>query len=185
MTNTNRKLNKFLDERGLKKSYRKYQKIKYKRRQKLVIDGERLNVYIYKKKGKTHVVNAYDLKEIVTTKKYNTKQVGKQLEKNNLTPKFISQIRYKNFTLERSKSIRRTKVGQVLVNLTATKGKQKQTVEEMTGFTVPLVSKNERVRAEQKAVERCMAQLNFYDPSDIQINFIHYIYSVKDDTLRR
>lgn len=179
---SSRNLNRFLKERGLLKAYRREQSIKRRIRGKIKLGGESVPIVTYKKGNKTIVAHAFDYRTIATSTKFNTKELPEQLSQGNVKAKFLGLRRFKNYDVERSQFIRNKTVGRVYLKIRfkkEVKGKRTliETRESDNGFTVPLVSSNERARAEAKAFERCIVQLSFYEYTDFEILEREYWYN--------
>jgi len=169
-------------------------------------------VYVYKKGKTTHIVDAYDLRKIATTKKYNTrnfKEGFKQktiIKKKQVTVKikgkdvketreyqytvqplkrmFIRKEKYNKFNLVHSERYKRKKEGYVYLKIKFMKGKNiTKVVDAHSSRTRPLASSRQRNVAWSDAYRRCISQINF-SPDDYNILEEHYLYLENRPELR-
>jgi len=180
-------INNFLKERGLKKAFNRYKKIKYKKTEIINLDGRKTKILIYKKNNKTIIADHRTLKTMVTTKKYNLSNYKKALQTNlvptkdgfrrerNLKFNFLYTDRMKNVEINRYEKPRRGKVGKVFVSITAHKGKRSKTVEGGSRKTRLLTIAKEREVATQEAINGALSRLPFYG-DNYTVNWVNFVY---------
>ena len=189
---------KFLKERKLTSSFRKFQKIKKKRNFEVVVDGERKFLTAYKKGNKTIIADRLSLRTLATTKKFNltnvmsgfkskkiTSKFGGKIIKKQTTPIKLKEVRrevLKNFSLvEKSNPIRK-RVGQIYISVTFWKGKEesptaKQTVEGGSRKQRQLINNRNKRIAFDEAIKGAWSQVRF-SPDGYRVNYIHYAYYI-------
>lgn len=150
-----------------------------KKLDKIVVRGSSRVIRIEKKNNKVKIIDEETNKIMTTSTKLKEKELINTIISGKRKLRFSGIERFKNFDVERTNYVRRKKVGRVYLKIRFYKGKQQHTVSSDSGFTAPLVSKNERARAEAKAFERCVAQLNFYDYDKHTILQRDYLYNIK------
>lgn len=72
---------RFLQKRNLITAYKRFRKIKRSTRTKISVDGNVLDVTIYKKGDKTVIADTLTLKTLATSTKYNTRSIRKVIDK--------------------------------------------------------------------------------------------------------
>lgn len=179
---------RFLRERKLLKSYKRFQKIKRSRKIKVSVDGESKILLVYKEKGRTILANPYTLEKLATTKRYNIKNIEqgfkekltlKQGKKTKTTPiklKIIKKTYYdKTIHTERSFPLRKA-IGKIFLSATFYGSRGIKTTTEGGSQTLRLLSSNtEREKSFEEAFRGAWGQVNF-SPQDWVINWIHYNY---------
>jgi len=204
---TEKQLRKFLKERNLQKSFRVFQSIKGKRRRRINInfEGEKKELLVFKRKKKLIIADAFTLRTLATTTKFNIKNVEKGFIPSKKTRKFSvvnsrgevikglfrksAPIKLKvtdttllrktnSFKVTRTRAISQ-RFGRVLLNITFFKGRIHQTVEAESFSFLVVNKKNDKAQAFKEAYRRCVSQISFSYETFI-INHVRFVYEFKN-----
>lgn len=198
----------FLKERGLLKSFRRYEKIKRPEKVRVYRDGEKQDYLIYRKNNKTVVARAYDVKKVYSSRK-DKKEVISLLGKKKETTAHIKEASWKdkqgNDIYYSSKEIK-TKSPSILLDVVRTERfnnfyrehsdrarRRRGTIFLNITFFNAKKTKKQTVEADsgedhnlrtdkslawQQAFRRCAAQVNF-SWDDYTVNYEHYVYNYR------
>ena len=186
--NTEKQLMQFLRERKLTSAFKRYKKIRYGRKLKIIIDGVNKNILVYKKNNKTIIADRYTLKTLATTKRFNLRNINKGFKekivirngkKFRTTPvklKVIDTIKFKNTVHNDRTFALKKKVGKLFMSVTFIgKHKERKTVEGGSRKLRLLKVKSQYNIAFNEAFKGAWSQVNF-SPQDWIINWVHYSY---------
>jgi len=187
---------KFLRERNLLTSFNRFKRISPKRKKAIMIqqDGLSQNVLAFRRGNKVIIVDKFSLRTLATTKRFNLNQIESALQTRKLVKKMfgkkvfdtkISLLKLKELSrvpltnviqIERNAPLRK-KVGRMFVSFTFTSEQNEVvTVEGGSQIVRTLISREDREKAFNEALNGAKSQLPFYNPKRTVVNWIHFSY---------
>lgn len=197
-------LKKFITERGLRGSFRRYRNIKRSIKFDVKIDDTPERLIAYRRKDRTIVADRFTLKTLATTKRFNLANIQLAFKKksfnvkqfkSNKIPAFvqskyilelreISKTRMTNvFHVQRTRALK-TLRGQIYIKVAfRSKSGAFRIVEGGSQILRDLSIKSEKQKAFEEAFNGASSQAGF-SWDDFEIIWVHYAYFI-DRTSRR